>query len=351
MKKITYDYIIVTNVPAFYKIKLYNELAKKLKIKVIFCSNSSSIRPSDFCSGDLDFEHEFLFSHNFENRNKFVSLFKLAKILLRDKFKLILFPSWELIEFIPLMLLLTSEKLGMVLESSIIETKTTGIHWLIKKLVINKMGHAFPSGKLQSDILLKANYKGLVHITHGVGLPSRKATSRNATYGIRNYFRYLYVGRVSSEKNIEHLVELFNNNGKNLTVVGDGPLLESLSSIAKSNITFLGYINNEKLSKIYEDHDVFVLPSISEPWGLVIDEALWFGLPVVVSENVGCIEDLVIQTGAGTTFSIYDDQTFNQALITMELKYNVFKGNVKSIDFSERDKNQIDSYLIYENTN
>jgi glycosyltransferase involved in cell wall biosynthesis len=349
--KTTYDYIIVTNVPAFYKLKLYNELAKFLKLKIIFCSGSSSIREGDFFQGDLDFEHEFLFVDNYESRNKFSSLFKLTKLLFKHEFNVVLFPSWELLEFIPLMLLLPKNKVGIVIESSIIETNTTGYHWLIKKIIINSVGYAFPSGKLQLDILLKANYKGLVRITHGVGLPRRNQNELNFDRKREDGFKYLYVGRISQEKNIEYLIDMFNRNKKSLTIVGDGPLLKPLVKKSEPNIKFTGYINNENLPSIYKEHDIFILPSISEPWGLVIDEALWFGLPVVVSENVGCLKDLVIDTCSGTTFSICDDNSFERALTVIESNYDFFASNVKLIDFNKRDNDQISAYLLYENTN
>ncbi|MGK0254834.1 MAG: glycosyltransferase involved in cell wall biosynthesis [Mariniflexile sp.] len=345
MKVDFYDYIIVTNLPAFYKINLYNQLAKKLKIKVIFMSASSAIRAGDFSKGDMKFDHVFLSDKNYEERNKLLMFVRVAYILFSSRYKRIVFPGWELVELIPLIFLLPTKKNGLLLESSIIETKSTGLLWFLKKLIMKNMGHAFPSGNLQNKILQRANYSGEVHITHGVGIPNRLTKRAFNLDVIKNDCKYLYVGRVASEKNLQYLVKMFNDNGKRLTIAGNGPLLDELKLLAESNITFLGYVNNEELAGVYKSHDVFILPSYSEPWGLVVDEALWFGLPVVVSCNVGCSEDLVIKENTGTIFKLDDDSSFTKALFEVESNYSKYKSNVMAIDFNKRDQEQIDSYM------
>jgi glycosyltransferase involved in cell wall biosynthesis len=341
-----YDYIIVTNLPAFYKINLYNKLAKKIKIKVIFMSASSSIRADDFSKGDMQFEHEFLSANNYEKRNKLLSFIKTTVILATCKYKRIVFPGWELAELIPLMFLLPTKKNGLILESSIVETKSSGLLWFLKKLIMKNMGHAFPSGELQEEILQRAHYSGVVHITHGVGIPSRIDERTFGSNVLPSVFKYLYVGRVSAEKNLTFLVRMFNENGKKLTIAGNGPLLNELKLLAQSNITFLGYVNNIELADVYKRHAIFVLPSYSEPWGLVVDEALWFGLPVVVSCNVGCSEDLVVKPNTGTVFEVDDEGSFIKALLDVELNYSKYKSNVMAIDFNKRDQEQIDSYMV-----
>ncbi len=68
---------------------------------------------------------------------------------------------------------------------------------------------------------------------------------------------------------------------------------EELKAMAKQNVHFLGAINNKELSGYYQKMDVFVLPSLIEPWGLVVEEALNNGLPVIVSDRVGCAEEII----------------------------------------------------------
>ena len=87
--------------------------------------------------------------------------------------------------------------------------------------------------------------------------------------------------------------------------VGDGELTQTLSEAAeKANVTcrFEGFRNQTELPQYYAGADVLVLPSDSETWGLVVNEAMACGLPAIVSDSVGCGPDLVTDTQTGYTF-------------------------------------------------
>jgi glycosyltransferase involved in cell wall biosynthesis len=82
-----------------------------------------------------------------------------------------------------------------------------------------------------------------------------------------------------------------------LFMVGAGEMEQELrdltTSLALGNVVFGGFINQADLPKIYAASDVFVLPSENEPWGLIVNEVMCAGVPVVVSDEVGCVSDLV----------------------------------------------------------
>lgn len=88
---------------------------------------------------------------------------------------------------------------------------------------------------------------------------------------------------------------------------GSGELTDQLRSRAAALAVpthFTGFLNQTELWRAYLLADAFVLPSdTGETWGLVTNEAMLFGLPVVVSREVGCAEDLVISGETGYTFS------------------------------------------------
>lgn len=87
----------------------------------------------------------------------------------------------------------------------------------------------------------------------------------------------LYVGRVSTEKNIEAFLDLDNDVEK--YVVGDGPLLNTLKK-AYPKVHFTGVLHKEELAQMYANADVFVFPSRTDTFGLVVIEALASGVPV-----------------------------------------------------------------------
>jgi glycosyltransferase involved in cell wall biosynthesis len=117
---------------------------------------------------------------------------------------------------------------------------------------------------------------------------------------------FLFVGRLDPAKGIALLLEAFSRvsarNGKiRLHVAGDGILRDMVTkAIANSaRIDWAGRLTGPALLDAYAAADVFVLPSLFEPWGLVVNEAMAAGLPVIASDRVGCVDDLVIHGGTG----------------------------------------------------
>jgi glycosyltransferase involved in cell wall biosynthesis len=82
-----------------------------------------------------------------------------------------------------------------------------------------------------------------------------------------------------------------------LFMVGTGEMEAELRTLAGAlgveDVVFGGFINQAELPQVYAASDVFVLPSEDEPWGLIVNEVMCAGLPIVVSDEVGCVPDLV----------------------------------------------------------
>ena len=122
----------------------------------------------------------------------------------------------------------------------------------------------------------------------------------------------LYVGRVAVEKNIEAFLELQLPGSK--FVVGDGPQLASLKR-RHPGVHFVGYQHGEDLARYYAAADVFVFPSRTDTFGLVLLESLAAGVPVAAypvagpldvigASGVGCLqEDLGEATRAALSIS------------------------------------------------
>ena len=105
----------------------------------------------------------------------------------------------------------------------------------------------------------------------------------------------LYVGRVAVEKNIEAFLSAKNEGTK--VVVGEGPSFEKLKEKYK-DVKFLGTKKGEELAKIYAAADVFVFPSKTDTFGLVMLEALACGVPVAAYPVPGPL-DVLGEDGAG----------------------------------------------------
>jgi glycosyltransferase involved in cell wall biosynthesis len=84
-----------------------------------------------------------------------------------------------------------------------------------------------------------------------------------------------------------------------LVLVGDGPERESLQRLAAGDgrIRFPGYQDGAAKTAWYAAADIFVLPTLHDPWGLVVNEAMAFGLPIITTSAAGCTPDLVQDNG------------------------------------------------------
>ncbi|MFA5908983.1 MAG: glycosyltransferase family 4 protein [Vicinamibacterales bacterium] len=124
----------------------------------------------------------------------------------------------------------------------------------------------------------------------------------------------VYSGKLIRLKRVQDLIQAIHILGRqghaaSLLVIGDGPLREELTQIAAdANVTasFVGFQNQTQLARYYVCADVLVLPSSNETWGLVLNEAMALGLPVVTTTQVGASRDLVVPNHTGYTYQAGD---------------------------------------------
>lgn len=137
--------------------------------------------------------------------------------------------------------------------------------------------------------------------------------------------RFLFVGRLIKDKDPLTLVDAFaaataRRDDLELTIAGAGPLDADLRCLCEErrlgNTDIIGFVQPHELPRLYASHDVFALPSIREPFGVVVLEAMASGLPVVLSRNVGCADDLVT-ADTGLVVAAGDTGGLEQAILTM----------------------------------
>ena len=340
-----YDYVIVTHIPAFYKVNLYNQLAKKLNIFVIFlATNTNEKRADDFVGLDnACFEYKVLYSGNLQERSSSANIRYLKNILKSLKYKKILVGGWDLHEFWYLIFANCKSKNCLALESTINESKTTGPQGIIKKIFLSRISTVFASGTLHRQLLMKLGYSGDIKITKGVGIINKPSFNKEAK---EYHKKILYVGRLSAIKNLERLVQVFNRlEDCSLTIIGVGEQKEYLQKISNKNIIFKSDIENKKLKEEFLSHDVFILPSLVEPWGLVVEEAFYFGLPVIISQNCGARD--IVNNGINGYWidpENVDELTSIIQKINSNKYYELILG-VEKFSVNAKDVQQVEAYL------
>ena len=148
------------------------------------------------------------------------------------------------------------------------------------------------SEKLAKEIKTKFEVEPEV-IHNGFSKPERSGVDVKNKNNIQGDMIF-FVGRHAEQKGLEHLLygfkKLLKSKEATLVIGGEGYMTESLKNFAeildiKEKTVFPGFIPREELGDYYRTADVFVSPSINEPFGLTITEALETGTPVVATDN------------------------------------------------------------------
>lgn len=343
--KIPLDILIINNVPNFYKINLYNELASRCKVHVVFIALTNQVVNEEIWQGNVKFSYELLSASQIENRNRLKSIKRLYSIYNRYDYKKIIYGGYYDLEQRLSLFYTPKSKNCLQFESSIRESKVTGFKAIIKKLFLSRISIALPCGILQTAVLESLGFNGIILETKGVGIFNKNEIIIHDEYTVIPKRKYIFVGRLISVKNLEFLITVFNRTNKSLLIVGCGILEPVLKKMANVNIDFSGFIPNEHLGVFYNANDIFILPSISEPWGLVVEEAVYFGLPVIVSDAVGCQEEMVLKPRTGVVFSPLNEESLINAMNEIENNFEYYRRNCHSFNFTDRDADQIAAYL------
>lgn len=138
----------------------------------------------------------------------------------------------------------------------------------------------------------------------------------------------LFAAKLQPRKRAQDLIQAFKKivddpaaGRPYLLIAGDGELRDDLRALAadapEGSIHFLGFRGQTELPPLYELTDVFVLPSNTEPWGLVMNEAMNAGRPVIATTEVGSAHDLVRDGENGFIIEPGDIDALSNHLLTL----------------------------------
>ncbi len=104
---------------------------------------------------------------------------------------------------------------------------------------------------------------------------------------------YLSVCRLEHVKNVEVIVDAFNELGLPLKLAGSGVLLEKIKNMAKGNIEVLGFVKEEELAQLYEGAIGFIACATDEDFGMTVVEAQSMGVPIIALRRGGYVETVI----------------------------------------------------------
>lgn len=251
-------------------------------------------------------------SYTFLPKGFGATLQKLWSHLRRARPKIVFVAGWGEPRIIAAILMARLNGARVVASSDTWVSNSTGLRVALKTMVLRLIDRFTPGGSRQEAYL------------HGLGIdPGHvfRASMTVDTTALRQFIAtegaarrhsvraalgigdeevlFLFLGRLEPEKGPDLAIRSFLLAGlggqAHLLVVGDGSLRAELEEKAggSERISFAGRLEGHALWSRLVAADVLLAPSRSEPWGLVVNEALVAGLPVIVSDCFGCIDDLV----------------------------------------------------------
>lgn len=154
-----------------------------------------------------------------------------------------------------------------------------------------------PSKKIASNLVEFGTKKPVAILPTGItkNLKGDRSSLRGK-YKLDRKLVFMYLGRMTAEKNIDFLLRAFAQALRDLPpqshllLVGDGPYLKHLKALAKElsinqRVTFTGFLTGQRRADAYQAADIFCHTSCSETQGLTLLEAAQYGLPLVVSND------------------------------------------------------------------
>lgn len=201
-------------------------------------------------------------------------------------------------------------------ESTAADHERSGLKERFKRFIFSRCDGFFCFGSQSADyvirlgvspekILIKKNAVDNTTLRSVYQRALRQRSEQQQALELRQH-NFIFVGRLIEFKNLPMLIDAFaeastqspNGESWGLLFLGDGVEHDSLvAQTARlkldNSVTFLSGKPWFKVPEVLALSDVLVLPSRSEPWGLVVNEAMVCGLPVIVSARCGCVIDLV----------------------------------------------------------
>lgn len=342
-----------------YRVNLFNHIASALDLSHSFLvlqvaeTEKSRILINQPLRFNICHDYKLLFDGCYDDISRLAKCFSLTRFFIKHRADLIVvtgyasFESWFALFWAKVF----RKKIILTVDSSDYEYSYSYLVSFLKRLFIKSVDSILVYGSSSASLVqrLGADLSKVFQPFHCVdniyySIPDNILRHKSDMYSDR--FEFLFVGRLSIEKGLEDLINSFHKSfGHNkhvyLRIVGDGPFRDRLRElITKRGITNIfidGPLSGHDLFQTYLNANCCVLPSKVEPWGLVVNEALCSGTPVVVSDRCGCVPDLVDGNSNAIKFKSSDRIDLERALSEAYVRFKYLDEEAirRCIDFGQ----------------
>ncbi len=305
-----------------YKSVLFEEIQRQkpseMEVMVLqIAKNELSRKNMEAPSAQYKYDYTLLFDGFIEEIPKLKKIVGVIKYIRKYKPDIVNVGGWgaDIGNTMGLLYaLLTFRKVVISNESTSVDHSRSFFKELFKKIVVRLSRGHIVFGKTSKDYVKKLGAKESSFLVEKGAVVDDVAIKKSfddylvkkETFG-ESKRNFLFVGRLIDVKNLPLLIKAFGILKKDeklkdwgLIIVGNGDLeieLKALASEFSQDITFYDSVPWNHVPQFYVQADCLVLPSFSETWGLVVNEAMICGLSVIVSDQCGCAPDLVDGNG------------------------------------------------------
>lgn len=342
---------ILTNIPAPYRLPVFESLGQYVNLTVFYCKDSSSERQWTIDIGSENVQNDILTSLKLPFVSKYFTYNPtLRSILLNELFDVYIagenFDTASSV--ITLQKAAQRQKKPFIIWSEAIDTQYASgniVSNQYRKCLYRKADYFLAYSEMASTFL-KHRKVPMHKIKRGYQIVPdeqlRPPTKNKKQLGFADKIVLLYLGYFEPRKGLDLLITTFKGipcENCCLVLVGDGPQKQDLQSLASedSRIHFMPYSEGVEKSNWLHAADLFVLPTQHDPWGLVVNEAMMAGLPIITTQ-AAAVSEIIDENG----FIIppNDPSALRQALETL-----IHQSDLR-LKFGERSQKIIKKYDV-----
>ncbi|MDX6424302.1 MAG: hypothetical protein QOI67_1773 [Gaiellaceae bacterium] len=291
---------LLTEIPAPYRIPLFNALSERLELRVLFLAERDPRRGFyELHRDEWRFDHRVLRGPQLRRGARWLVLNRgVLRELRRFRPDAVAVGGWNQPAFWLALAYCKARRIPLLvwIESTARDARSDARPLaLARSAMVRGASGAYVPGTAAAEYARSLGVELVETAPNAIdaSIFEEAAVDRSKREGCT----FLYVGRLDPEKGLDTLLEAFREVTGELVLVGGGGDQQRLQGLAGERVRFEGPKARDELVAYYRDADVFVLPSRSEPWGMVLNEAAAAGLPLIATEESGAAQDLIDGNG------------------------------------------------------
>ena len=331
MKKLLY----ITNIPSPYRVQFWNELGKYYDVTVWFEAQNEVNREWIIDGMGNRFKYRFLNSITLGLDNHFT--LSVLHLLKKEFFDIYILGSYSsLTEMIAIMWFKWNKKVFFLNSDGGFAKKENFLKKALKKFFISKANFWLSAGSnctqylryygAERERIYEYPFASIAYEVEDL-LPINKVEREN--FKVDNQLKgkiLLTVGQLIPRKGIDILIKAFikvkeEMKDVSLVIVGSGPEEVNYKDMAKfceeGDIIFKPFVQMKHLLVYYKVADVFIMPTRYDIWGLVLNEAMSFGLPVIATDMCGAGRDLIEEGENGYIVPVENEEALSHKIMKL----------------------------------